>query len=129
MLERPLSERIQIGSLSLERVLAYSSERALSAPVREAFTELATLKREVVQHERRTAQVEESIQRLVSDQGRVRDNLARVPRDSDLYRRYIKKLDSQETELERLRAARVKAEAARRRATDRLATYIAELEV
>ena len=129
VLERPALERVQIASLGLDRVLAYASDGELSASVRNAFAEIAKLKRELAHHDRRVDELEQSRERLVSDQARIRDNLARVPRDSDLYRRYVEKLDAQETEFERLRGALSQARAAREQGAQRLAAYIAELEV
>jgi hypothetical protein len=129
VLERPVLEQIQVASLALDRVLAYASDRELSAPIRDAFAEIAKLKREVARHDHQIAELEQGRERLVSDQGRIRDNLARVPRDSDLYRRYMNKLDTQETELERLRGALSQARAARQHGAERLAAYIAELKV
>lgn len=37
------------------------------------------------------------------EQGRIRENMARVAQNSELYGRYVRKLDQQETEIEGLR--------------------------
>jgi cell division protein FtsB len=37
------------------------------------------------------------------EQTRIRENMARLAQNSELYSRYVKKLDQQETEIEKLR--------------------------
>ena len=59
----------------------------------------------------------------------VRNNLARVPRNSDLHRRYLKKLNAQEDELERLNGAIERAQADLDQARDALTRYIADLKL
>ena len=49
-------------------------------------------------------------QQIVQEQARLRDNLARVPANSDLQRRYLATLDKQETELEAIAKRRADAE-------------------
>ena len=52
-----------------------------------------------------------------------------MPHNSDLQRRYLTKLDGQESELERILTALGAAEADHGRAQDALADYIAGLEL
>ena len=55
--------------------------------------------------------------------------MARVPRESDIYRRYLDKLDAQETELERLAAASEETLALKAKASENLSRYIANLDL
>jgi len=40
---------------------------------------------------------------ITAEHARIRENMQRLQQNSDLYNRYVKKLDQQETELETLR--------------------------
>jgi len=40
---------------------------------------------------------------ITTEHARIRENMQRLPQNSDLYTRYVKKLDQQEAELENLR--------------------------
>ena len=79
--------------------------------------------------ERRLQQLGQQRERIFQEQKRIRDNLGRVPQNSDLQRRYLAKLDGQESELEQILEALGAAEADHGRAQDALADYIAGLEL
>jgi len=66
---------------------------------------------------------------LDTDQGRVRQNLNSVDRDSDLHKRYMTKLAEQETATETLQAAHIKAEAARLASEKSVTDYLAKLDI
>ena len=59
-------------------------------------------------------QVDAERQQIVQEQARLRDNLARVPANSDLQRRYLATLDKQETELEAIAKRRGRRREGRR---------------
>ena len=48
------------------------------------------------------------VQTITADQKRLRDNMRELPRDSELFKRYLKTLEAQETEMDDLQA-KVKA--------------------
>ena len=73
------------------------------------------------------AQVDAERQAIVQEQGRLRENLARVPAKSDLQRRYLATLDKQETDLEALAKRRADADKAAEAARDALRTYVSQL--
>ena len=83
--------------------------------------------REVELQEAAARRIAGQYEEIVRDQARLRDNLAVVPADSDLFQRYMGTLSAQEDELEGLSEAlahqRDAAEAARRA----LAEYISNL--
>lgn len=51
---------------------------------------------------------EDRINEIGQEQTRIRENMARLSQNSELYQRYVKKFDEQETEFERLRAEAAK---------------------
>jgi hypothetical protein len=79
--------------------------------------------------QRELAEVNQKLQALVADQGRLRANLKEVPASSAAYKRYLAKFDTQETEIEKLQDAVNKLSA--REAAGRAAyeAYLASLDV
>ena len=63
----------------------------------------------------------------MQEDARLRENLARVPANSDLQRRYLATLDKQETELEALAKRRADADKAVEAARESLRAYVASL--
>ena len=73
------------------------------------------------------AKVEADRKQIIDEQARLRENLARVPSNSDLQRRYLATLDRQETELETLAKQKAEAEKAVEAARNALRAYVAQL--
>jgi hypothetical protein len=128
-LERPVVETVRVDTLSLARMLAFASSTELSDELRRAFTRMAELQREVGRHERRLEELGAKRGAIFEEQKRIRDNINRVPRESDLYRRYLDKLNAQETELEEIAAGRDETKARIEESREALARYIRGLKV
>ena len=77
--------------------------------------------------QRKVGQTDAQRQQIVEEQARLRDNLERVPANSDLQRRYLATLDRQENELEALAKRRAEAEKGVEAAREALRTYVAQL--
>ena len=54
--------------------------------------------------QRELAQKNRQLNDIVQDQARLRANLKEMPPTAEAYKRYLKKFDDQETEIEQLRA-------------------------
>ncbi len=128
-LERPVVETVRVDTLSLARMLAFASSTELSDELRRAFARMAELQREVGRYERRLAELGAKRGSIFEEQKRIRDNINRVPRESDLYRRYLDKLNAQETELEEIAAGTDETKARIEEAREALARYIRGLKV
>jgi len=100
--ERPIVEQMRLVDLSPPQIAAFIQSDELSEPVRAAFRQLRELKGALDAARRVLEQLEQRQRQIAEDQSRIRDNLARVPRDSALYRRYLDKLTEQENELDRI---------------------------
>jgi hypothetical protein len=73
----------------------------------------------------RIAEIDDHVQRIGKDQERLRLNLAQTPEDSDIAKRYLDTLSTQETELAGLARDRSAAEETETAARTRLADTIA----
>lgn len=128
-LERPLVETMQVAELTGEQVAAWASAPELDAKTRAAFAELAGLRAAVEQARAEIARLETERAQIFDDQARLRENLQRTPRESEIYGRYLEKLGRQETRLDELAVALDAAQLAERRASDALAAHVADLEL
>ena len=87
----------------------------------EALAEVVRRKRDIERIVREKAEREREIATIGEEQNRIRENMGRLERQSDLYTRYVQKFTEQETRIETLRgeiAARVAAEQEARKALD-----------
>jgi hypothetical protein len=127
-----IQEKMQQQDLRLvdgaaDQIRVYAQAREFDAKTRDALAKVLQLQQAVAEAERKIKQVETERQQIVQEQARLRDNLARVPANSDLQRRYLATLDKQESELEALAGRRTEAEKSVEAARDALRAYVAQL--
>ena len=101
--ERTATQQIAITNMNSSTIAYYIKARVVSDKVKAALQEIARRNHELqlVAAERQEAQ--RKIQSIEQDQNRIRQNMSRVPRETDLYRRYLKKFTEQEDQVETLR--------------------------
>ncbi|UCH75081.1 MAG: DUF4139 domain-containing protein [Rhodospirillales bacterium] len=128
-LTRPRVQTIALTGQTRDFYLAYAGNGELSDRLRSALQRMAELRDVVDTHQRRMQQLEEERKRIHEEQRRIRDNLARIPRDSDLHKRYLSKLNVQEDKLETILAETEDAREALDAATAALGDYIRELDI
>ena len=129
VLERPVLDRFSISDMWQGDLEAYAAAPELSDELRGALETLAALRSRVEQQRDEIERIDAERERVFNDQDRLRENLRRVPGDSDLYRRYLGKLARQEDRLDALLSVEEKARAALWAAEDALGETIAELEI
>ena len=82
----------------------YVRAKVVGDKVKAALAWIIQRKTELNQASQKRSQLQQKIQEISEDQGRIRDNMQRLDQGSDLYKRYVKKLSDQEDEVERVRA-------------------------
>jgi ABC-type transporter Mla subunit MlaD len=70
--------------------------------VRQALTQVVEMRTALDETVRRRTELEARTKEIRQDQDRLRENIRTVRQATDLYNRYIKKLEAQETELDRI---------------------------
>ena len=128
--EQVIEEQVRlIDNVSIEQFLAYASWGELPQKVRDALTQAAELQRSVQDGQRQLQQVQAEIAAISTEQTRLRENMKTVDNASDYYKRLLKKLDEQETQIETLqkRQAELTVELEKRRAA--LRDYLVKLNV
>ena len=128
-LERTDRQTFAVTQYNMQTLLAYSRDGKASEQVVAAVREAARLAGRVSEVERQIAALEKERNDIAADQTRVRENMGRIDRNTDLYARYLKNMGEQETRLE---AIRTEIEAARTELEKRrneLNQYVGSLNV
>ena len=102
VMERPEMETIALTDLAPEQIERYASATELPAALRETMAKLGGLRTAVAEAENRAATLEQEQAERIEEQERLRENLAALPRDSDLYKRTLGKMGDIETRLDAL---------------------------
>jgi hypothetical protein len=87
----------------LENIIA----KTTTAKVREALQTYRNLRMALIEVEYQVKLDTQAIEEITKEQTRLRANIEKVPMTSDVYKRYLKKFDDQETEVE-TRQAKIK---------------------
>ncbi len=129
-LVHPLQEEITLANLDDAALgIWIASARSLgNRAALDALTEIANLRRGVSDANSKIDGIDAHVGRIQTDQDRLRLNLAQIPKDSDLAKRYLETLSSQETELSGLAKDRAAAEQAHETAKTKLADGIAAMK-
>lgn len=81
----------------------YSKSGSIPKDVRDAITKAIQLRQGMVETERQIQQQQQKINDVTQQQTRMRENMKTVSPDTDYYRRLLKRLDEQETEIDKSR--------------------------
>ncbi|MGL4963712.1 MAG: DUF4139 domain-containing protein [Inquilinus sp.] len=112
--EQPLSQSIDLADDADDQIAAWAEDRTLPAKVRQAMADLAGQLAVIRDHEAEAERLEQRQREIGQEQARLRQNIGAVPKDSDLFQRYLGKLNDSESELEQVGTDLAKA----RKATD-----------
>jgi hypothetical protein len=129
LLTMPRVQTVALTGQAKDFYLAYAGNGELSDKLRQALRRMAQLRDVVDTHQRRLQELEGERNRIHQEQKRIRDNLGRIPRDSDLHKRYLKKLNVQEDKLETILAETEETREAFNAANTALGDYIRGLEI
>jgi hypothetical protein len=119
--ERTDTRLVALGSLDDANLAVYAKSGDIDAETRGALQKLAALRAAESEAERALGETQTRIDEVTADQTRLKDLLGAVASGSDLAKRYLSKLDADETELDALRATqdqRAKARDAARKAVE-----------
>lgn len=129
VLTRPNLQKVALVGQGKNFYVAYARNAELDSSLKKAFAEMARLRDVVDGHVRRVQELEGERNRIHQEQKRIRDNLSRVPHNSDLQKRYLRKLDQQEDALESLLGEAEKTRLAMENADKKLGDYIRGLDI
>jgi hypothetical protein len=128
-LEMPVLETLRVADMADAQIAEVTDTRSVATDIKNAFADLARLRRVLAQRQGEEEQIKAKIATLATDQARIRDNLERVDRDSGLHKRYVEKLNEQETQFETLQVTADKAAESSRAASAAVDAFIASLTI
>jgi chromosome segregation ATPase len=100
--ERTETAAQKIAALWDETIQMYRDHSAVSANVKDALKKLSDQKSGLAETQRQLDEIMKQLKEISDDQARLRQNLDKVPSSSEAYKRYVKKFDDQETQIEKL---------------------------
>jgi hypothetical protein len=100
---RPIQESILLMDSGVDQIVYYQQAKEVSSKVREALQRVVQLRGKLDDARAQRTRLDQRTAEITAEHARIRENMQRLPQNSDLYNRYVKKLDQQETELEKLR--------------------------
>jgi hypothetical protein len=100
--ERTLNESFALTNLDDERIRIFINAKATSSAVRKALERALELRGRMAATQRDIQKWSVQLKTITDDQERLRKNLKEMPPEAAAYKRYLKKFDDQETEIEQL---------------------------
>jgi hypothetical protein len=122
-------QSVVITNLNDQQVQIFLSAPQVSEAVKRALREVVQRKLAIQAATRKRQDLERQLSVIEKEQSRLRENMAQLPRDSDLFRRYVTKLNEQEDQVERLHREITEAIREEQRLTQQLDQMLAQLDV
>ncbi len=102
--ERVINQTIAITNLDDNSIRHFISQAVASAKVKEGLNNAMRLRWAMSKTQQDSREMERQLQVLTNDQTRLRANLREVPANSEIAKRYLTKLNEQETVIEKYQA-------------------------
>jgi predicted RNase H-like nuclease (RuvC/YqgF family) len=125
----PIQESILLMESGLGQIAYFQQAKEVSAKVKEALQQVVHLRSKLDEVRTQRTRLEQRIGEITAEHGRIRENMQRLQQNSDLYNRYVKKLDGQETELEKLRKEIEALTATEEERRQELQNYVMTLDI
>jgi hypothetical protein len=101
--EHTQRENIALTNVDDNRIQFFLSAPQVSDAVKKALREVVQRKTAIERAGQKRQELERQISVIDQEQKRIRDNMAQLPKDSDLFRRYVTKFTEQEDQVDNLR--------------------------
>lgn len=102
-LERVADAGVVLASSGLDEIQIYLRARVISPAVRKALEEVVRRRMAIDEVRARLGEAERTVTTIEQEQTRIRENMKALPANSDIVRRYLTKLDAQESQIEQTR--------------------------
>ena len=125
----PIQESILLMDSGIDQIAYYQQAKEISLKVKEALQRVVQLRNKLDDSRAQRTRLDQRTAEITAEHTRIRENMQRLPQNSDLYTRYVKKLDQQETELENLRKEIERLKNMEEDHRRELQTYVMNLDV
>jgi predicted RNase H-like nuclease (RuvC/YqgF family) len=99
----PVQESLLLMNSGIDQIVYYQQAKEVSQKVKETLQHVVQLRSKLDDVRAQRTRLDQRTAEITAEHGRIRENMQRLQQNSELYNRYVKKLDQQETELEKLR--------------------------
>jgi hypothetical protein len=127
--EQIIHRSYAITTFNDDAISVYIRAKEVSDAVKKALSDVVAKKQALATLSRERTNREVEIAAIGQEQSRIRDNMGRLDRTSELYTRYVQKFDEQETRIEDLREEIAKLLEQEQQAQAALDAFIASLEL
>jgi hypothetical protein len=127
--EQVVHRSFAITTFNDDAIVVYIRAKEVSDEVKKALSDVVAKKQALATLTRERTTREQEIAAISEEQSRIRDNMGRLDRTSDLYTRYVQKFDEQETRIEDLREEIAELLEQEQQAQTALDAFIASLEI
>lgn len=125
--ERVVYESVIVLNADIDTLAAYAKNTQVSPSLKTALNGVVIRRNKLRGLQNRRAYVEKQIEEISAEQTRIRSNMNSLARSSDLYKRYVAKLSSQESQIETLRREVARLRALKSDANSELSAFIQNL--
>jgi hypothetical protein len=129
---RTLATNYELSNLNEDQIGVFVKQGTITPEMAEALKKITTQKAVVAKLEEEMENRQKDIDRIVEDQGRLRENMKALRGSAEekaLLQRYTRQLDEQETQLDLLRKKIKDTEAQRDKANEQLEKMVDELQI
>jgi hypothetical protein len=127
--EHTSNEQVAITNLDANSIQYYLNAAVVSDDVKKALREVIDRKAVIQQAVAKRQELERQVTVIDQEQKRIRDNMAQLTKDSDLFRRYVTKFTQQEDTIEGLRNQITASLAEEQKLRQALDAYLIGLEL
>ncbi|MFQ6048330.1 MAG: hypothetical protein ACE5K7_03085, partial [Phycisphaerae bacterium] len=128
-LERYDAERVILTEAGLDTIRIYLRSDVLSHQLRQALQRVVEMRQDIDQTLQHIQNLQQRLNEIDKDQQRIRRNMRELPRNSQLFAKYLKKLDQQESRIEDLRKQLADLQQRQQQQRRDLQQYLLSLEV
>jgi hypothetical protein len=127
--ENTFLSRISVAQYDMPTLLAYASDKKASQAVIDAAKKAAAMLATMNATAARIALLGQERQSIDADQNRIRQNMASIDHDTEVYRRYLTKFNEQESRLEAILVQTTNEQSTLQSQQDALNDYVRSLNV
>ena len=102
--EQTVLQELVLSNLTDDAIVLYERSPVVSDAIKKALAEIVKRKQQIQSLNTQRQEQEQSINAITQEQSRIRENMARLDHNNDLYNRYVKKFGEQEDQVEKSRA-------------------------
>ena len=122
-------QRVALVNLDDNMIRFYIQAAVVSPALKEKLGEVIKRKADLAALTAKRGELERQVTVIFEEQTRIRQNMEQLPKDSDLFRRYVTKFNEQEDKVEQLRDQIKTALADEQAGRQALDKFIIELEL